>query len=355
MKDEKMKYTSVVLNEERNVSPSCFLLDCDCTYIPARERPAVIVLPGGGYQILSDRESEPVGQAFLNAGFHVFILYYSIGKHALWPNPLRDYEQAVDMILSHAEEWHVCQNKIAGVGFSAGGHLAASAATMARIRPSAVLLGYPVIKDYIAAFCAPGLPPPSEQADKKTPPCFLFACRDDKLVDVSNFLRFQAALAEKGIGFESHIYALGGHGFSTGAEEFQEQALCSRVEHWTADAVAWLGDIWGRMTPEGFSEPIVPHFVHSDHADTLSLDCTIAFLRKQPDAAPLLKDLFAALDGMPALLSLPEHSKAEFEKAYPMRFLAAVSGMSEPALLDLEERLSRIPSRPEAAGPKAEV
>lgn len=337
-----MKFESIVLNAERNVHLSCFLHDCDCTYIPAKERPAVIVLPGGAYQFLSDRESEPVARAFLNAGFHAFVLYYSVGKHALWPAPLTDFEQAMDTILARADEWHVCADRIAAVGFSAGGHLAASAATVARIRPAAVMLGYPVIKDYIAAICTPGLPLPSEHVDEKTPPCFLFACRDDKLVDVSNFLNFQAALARCGISFESHIYALGGHGFSTGAEEFQEQTLCSRVGRWTADAIAWLGDLWGKMTPEGFSSPIVSHFTNADRSGALSLDCTIAFLRAQKAAEPLLRRLFGVLDGMLSRLSLPAASAAEFEAAYTMRFLAAISGMSEDALLALEKDLNRI-------------
>lgn len=339
-----MKFESIELNAERNVHLSCFLQDCDCRYIPARERPAVIVLPGGAYQFLSDREAEPVAQAFLNAGFHAFVLYYSVGEHAQWPSPLTDFEQAMDVIRSRADSWHVCADRIAALGFSAGGHLAASAATMARIRPSAVILGYPVIKDYIAAICKSGLPLPADHVDGNTPPCFLFACRDDRLVDVSNYLSFQAALARHGISFESHIYALGGHGFSTGAEEFQEQALCSRVSHWTADAIAWLGELWGKLTPEGFSKPLVPRYNSANYKRTLSLDCTIAFLRRQPAAAPLLKELFGIMDGMPARLHLPERSAAEFEEAYTMRFLTSLSGMSEDALLALDKELGLIPA-----------
>lgn len=343
-----MRFESIILNKERDVRLSCFLHDCGCTYIPATERPAVIVLPGGAYQFHSDREAEPVARAFLNAGFHAFVLYYSIGTHARWPNPLTDFEEAMDLILSHADDWHVCRDRIAAVGFSAGGHLAASAATMARIRPAAVMLGYPVIKDYIAAICMSGLPQPAEHVDEKTSPCFLFACRDDKLVDVSNFLRFQEALAEHGIGFESHIYALGGHGFSTGAEEFQEQPLCGRVERWTGDAIEWLGELWGRMTPEGFSKPIVSRYANADHEGALSLDCTIAFLRKQKAAAPLLNRLFAALEGTKARLALPESSLAEFEAAYTMRFIAAVSGMSEDELRALEKDLNALPAERDA-------
>ncbi len=337
-----MRTENIVLDQERNVSLRCLIQDCECTYIPATERPAMIILPGGAYQFQSDREAEPVAQAFLNAGFHAFILYYSVGKHAVWPNPLSDYEQAVDLILAHKDDWHICPDRIAVTGFSAGGHLAACAATMARIRPAAAILGYPVIRDYIGEICTPGLPHPSEHVDARTSPCFLFACRDDKLVDVSNFLDFQLALTKAGIEFESHIYGLGGHGFSTGAEEFQEQALCARVKNWPQDAAQWLGELWGRMIPTGFSQPLLPRYITGDGSGRLSLDCTMAFLRRQPAARELLKDQFALLDAMLARLDLPESSKEEFQTYYTMRFLAGTSGMDAAAQQALEEKLNTL-------------
>ncbi len=342
--EQIMKTYDIVLNETRNVSLRCFILDCECTYIPATERPAVIILPGGAYQFHSDREAEPVARAFLNAGFHSFILYYSVGKHAVWPNPLSDYEQAVDLLLSRSDEWHICQDKIAVTGFSAGGHLAACAATMASIRPAAAILGYPVIKDYIGEICTPGLPHPSDHVDGRTSPCFLFACRDDKAVDVSNFLDFQLALTKAGIEFESHIYGLGGHGFSTGAEEFQEQPLCGRVKNWPSDAVAWLNELWGKMVPSGFTDPLLPRYITSDNSGRLSLDCTMAFLRRKEAAREPLKKLFPLLDAYLARLDLPDASKEEFQSYYTMRFLATVSGMSANDILELEKTLNAIPS-----------
>ena len=63
----------------------------------------------------------------------------------MWPNPLEDYDQAMELIAAHAKEWHLIPEKIAVIGFSAGGHLAACAATMAKHRPAAAILAYPVI------------------------------------------------------------------------------------------------------------------------------------------------------------------------------------------------------------------
>ena len=67
---------------------------------------------------------------------------YSIKEDAKWPNPLEDYEEAMELIRSKSEEWNVYEDKIALIGFSAGGHLAASAATMSINRPNAAILGY---------------------------------------------------------------------------------------------------------------------------------------------------------------------------------------------------------------------
>lgn len=73
-----------------------------------------------------------MAQEYLRAGYHAFVLRYSVGwENAVWPNPLEDYDQAMELITAHAKEWHLIPEKIAVIGFSAGGHLAACAATMA--------------------------------------------------------------------------------------------------------------------------------------------------------------------------------------------------------------------------------
>ncbi len=118
------------------------------------KRPAVLVLPGGGYQYCSEREADPVALSYLKAGFQAFILRYSVGEDAVWPNPLDDYEQAMGLIRERAEEWNLYQDKIAVVGFSAGGHLAAAAAVMGVNRPNAAVLGYAVTGTGLLQDCA---------------------------------------------------------------------------------------------------------------------------------------------------------------------------------------------------------
>ena len=156
-----MQTEYLVLNEERNVSLTAYIQPAGGEFGAIAGRPAVLILPGGGYQYCSDREADPIAFPYLKAGYQAFILRYSLREQAVWPQPLKDYEQAMELIIAKAEEWHVAADRIAVIGFSAGGHLAACAAAMAEHRPAAAILGYPVIdgdcvRDYLPS--APDVP-----------------------------------------------------------------------------------------------------------------------------------------------------------------------------------------------------
>lgn len=204
-----MKIQTIILNEKRNVSLTAYLLDVGGEYRNVTRRPAVMVIPGGGYQFCSDREADPVAMAYLKAGFDAFILRYSVGSDAAWPAPLTDYECAMKTILEHAEEWAVIPDKIAVAGFSAGGHLAAAAATMSKHRPAAAVLGYPVIREDTARECAQSAPAIVPHVNEKTCPCFLFATRTDTVVPIQNTIDMLNALNQFAISFECHIYGFG--------------------------------------------------------------------------------------------------------------------------------------------------
>ena len=134
-----MQIEKITLNESRNVRLVAYIQDVGGEFSYLSKRPAMVVLPGGGYAMCSEREAEPVALAYLKAGFQAFVLYYSLKEDAAWPNPLNDYDQAVDLIKSKADEWHVYDDKIACIGFSAGGHLSACVASSARNKPVAAL------------------------------------------------------------------------------------------------------------------------------------------------------------------------------------------------------------------------
>lgn len=290
-----MRTIEIKINEERNVRLTAYIQESGGEFLFSK-RPAILVLPGGGYAMCSDREADPVASAYLKAGYQAFILRYSTGEHKKWPNPLEDYEAAMEYIKSHADEWCIDTEKIAAVGFSAGGHLCATAATMAKNKPSAAILVYPAILKDICDMCQPGMPQPNEHVSESTSPCFIVAARDDRTVDVKNALMMQLALAEKGVSFESHIYSFGGHGFSTGDDWIVTNSVSERVPNWVGDSIGWLSELFGKLTISGFTAPTVKPSVNADFAPILSVDCSLNHLRKQPgEAKEILAPLFAGM------------------------------------------------------------
>lgn len=235
----------IILNKERGVRLTAMIQKVGGEFNLFAKRPAVLVIPGGGYQFCSDREAEPVGFCYLKAGFDVFILRYSVGKDAVWPNPLRDYESAMRYIRIHADEWHIDTERIAVVGFSAGGHLAGAAAAISEIKPAAAVLGYPVLRKDTASEWETTAPSIIDAVDEKTCPCFLFGARTDDVVPVQNILDMLNALNAHDVPFECHIYAYGPHGFSTADESLQprETVMTERIRGWVDDSIGWLREI----------------------------------------------------------------------------------------------------------------
>lgn len=134
-----------------------YCLDNSSEIDPNRKRPSVLVIPGGGYEMTSDREAEPIAMQFLAAGFNAFVLRYSV-KPSIFPVALLEAAEAMRRIRTHADEWHCDADAIAAIGFSAGGHLAANLATSASddvlaahgydadaVRPNGLMLAYPVV------------------------------------------------------------------------------------------------------------------------------------------------------------------------------------------------------------------
>ena len=166
-------------------------------------------------------------------------------------------------------------------------------------RSVAAVLVYPAILKDICDMCQPGMPYPHEYVTAKTCPCFMVAARDDRTVDISNTLRMELALAEKGVAFESHIYSYGGHGFSTGEDWINTNSVCPRLPHWVPDSIEWLGEIMGKFTRGGFTEPVHAGFMNGNFAPVLSVDCTLSHLRRQSEEAKaVLAPMFAAIEAV---------------------------------------------------------
>lgn len=248
-----MKAETIVLNNVRGVTLTAYVQEPVGKIWQIVTRPAVLVIPGGAYRFCSEREADPVALAFLAAGYQTFVLRYTVGADMVWPQPLEDYEQAMQLIRANAGRWMLYPNKIAVVGFSAGGHLAGCAATISKNRPNAAILGYALLTDDVKEYnrAAPDL---CAAVDAATCPCFLFAARTDETVPVRNTLRFAAALEEHGVNFETHIYASGPHGFSTAQSAVQDpRTICPRTADWVGESIAWLKDVFGDFEGEAAS------------------------------------------------------------------------------------------------------
>ncbi len=225
----------------------CYLNTCT-QETPLTARPAVLIFPGGGYSYCSPREGEPVALAYLAEGYQAFVLHYTTGETANMDVVLREAEAALEAIAAHAENWQVDASRIAVVGFSAGGHLAAMLSVSGRVRPAAQILGYPhTLRGGGLLFDVPGA---DELVDAHTPPAFVFATSEDIRVPVAHSLQYAAALDRQHVPFELHIYQKGRHGLAlanmvTGAAD--PSFLNPAVAAWFPRSIAWLEDLWGAL------------------------------------------------------------------------------------------------------------
>lgn len=337
-----MRVETITLNEKRNVTLTAYLQEVGGSFRHVPKRPAVLVLPGGAYQFCSDCESDPVALAYSKAGYQTFILRYSVRENAVWPNPLNDYEQAMDMIRKKADEWMLYADKVAVIGFSAGGHLAAAAATMSKNRPNAAILGYAVTGNDVKA-CNSSAPNTVEAVDKDTCPCFLFATRTDNIVPIMNSIQFMEALAKVDIAFESHIYAYGPHGFSTCDTSVQSKdtEICVRVPNWVEDSIGWLRDVMGEFGDGCMTVPVCKAHTTDDYEPFLSVNCTIGCILANPGAKKLVLGMLAHAMEM---RGFPSSEQEMGDSIHMMRLgdVLAFGGMNPEMIGEVNEQLRKI-------------
>jgi acetyl esterase/lipase len=203
---------------------------------------SVIVAPGGGYGFLADNhEGRQVANWFNAVGVTAFVLKYRLGPRYHHPIELGDAQRAIRLVRSRAKEFGIATDRIGMMGFSAGGHLASTAATHfdsgnagaadpidhISSRPDFVILGYPVITfeaPYAHAGSVKNLlgdnPDPqlthelSNQfhVTPQAPPTFLFTTSEDTEVPPENSVNFYLALHKAGVPAEMHVFEKGPHG-----------------------------------------------------------------------------------------------------------------------------------------------
>ncbi len=223
-------------------------------YRPAKEKDkgvGVIVCPGGGYHILAyDLEGTEICKWFNSIGVTAFLLKYRVpirkGLERYAP-PLQDAQRALSIVRSRAKEWGVAPNKIGILGFSAGGHLSATAsnqfdkrtytpvddADKESCRPDFALLIYPA---YLTREDDLTKLPAELPVSTKTPPTFIVMAQDDP-VKVECALTYAQALQHEKVPLELHIYPKGGHGYGLRKGAFVATDWPKRATHWLQNEI----------------------------------------------------------------------------------------------------------------------
>ncbi len=246
---------------------SCYVQLTPQSISPRRLRPAVLVIPGGGYGHVSAREGEPVALRFLARGYSAFVLEYSVAP-AMHPVQLQEAAMAMRYIRDHAAEFEIDAGMIAAIGFSAGGHLCgmlgmlydapevAELGTAAQIRPDALGLCYPVAVSWGPTHegsfenlsggdkCLREKLSLDRLVRPDMPPVYLWHTRDDDCVPVRNSLILANVLEEAGVEMAMRIYRHGWHGLSV------------------ADAQVYPAGVKPEMSPEvpGWPEEMMGFF-----------------------------------------------------------------------------------------------
>lgn len=241
-----------------------------------RRRAFILICPGGAYCHCSDREAEAVAIRFNAMGYNCGVLFYttnniekseySPSKHyeKLYPTPQVELANAIKYIRSHSDELNTDPNKIAILGFSAGGHLVASHGDYwqdygEEAKPNAMVLCYPVITTgKYAHECSIHLLIGEDKSlldrvslekhvTPKTPPTFIWTTKEDQAVPYENSLMYADALRQNNVPFSLKVYEKGCHGLSLGTQEVMDDTrpAVSEIQDWPERVDEFLLKIFG--------------------------------------------------------------------------------------------------------------
>ncbi len=258
---------NLINNKTTTVKLTSYLPDNFEAIDNKRKRKTIVLCPGGGYQMTSDREAEPVALKLASHGFNVFVLRYTCTPSDI-VMPLVELANAVSTVRKNSEEYNVDADKIIIGGFSAGGHLTANYSTLysgdfmreltdmdsEEIKPNGVFLGYPAITytadkshfdensvwdDYGVYF-----KDVSQQVNKDVPPAFIWHTFTDTVCPVTDSLKMATKYYEVGVSCELHVFPEGRHGLSLAnnltSHDDNEDFIISDVQIWFDLFLTWL-------------------------------------------------------------------------------------------------------------------
>ncbi len=280
-----------------------YIMESEINYREYRKRPAIIVAPGGAYAIHATKESEPVAFQFMQMGYQVFVLKYSVGsdranpkkgimKNAKYPIQVIEMFETLHIVKQNADEWKVDASRIFLMGFSAGGHVCASCGVRwndleiiknlsfvpkeEELKVNGIVLGYPFLApnseefflrhkledvervQSIMNYVLYQTDEPSLDQLKKvdllnyvssdTVPMFIWHSIDDPVVDSRNSTKFVSKLLENGIQAEYHLFGHGEHGkaLENCLTHMNDNEIDHHLNQWILLADFWMNSIGGK-------------------------------------------------------------------------------------------------------------
>lgn len=265
--EQNSQVTNGILRIAKVSKPTYRFYPAQVSTSNSSKRPIVVICPGGGYGILAaSHEGSDVAEKLNAIGIHALVLYYRIPNSANQTDkkiaPLQDAQQAIRLARKNAQNWGVDTTKVGIMGFSAGGHLASSAATHfdkdytglndhINLRPDFQILLYPVIS--FRSFTHSGsrnnlvgkdaseellhLFSNEEQINSKTPQAFIVHASDDKAVPLKNSLIYAENLVNNNVKVDLHVFANGGHGFGLNNKTTKDDWFKSLTEWFRSQSI----------------------------------------------------------------------------------------------------------------------
>ncbi|MCR1942993.1 alpha/beta hydrolase [Enterococcus gallinarum] len=288
------------------------------------KRPFILVIPGGGYSFCSEREAEPIALNFLAQGYHAGVLRYHVGEFRSFDASLQDAQEALAKITElSAGAWpSIDAKKIAVIGFSAGGHLAAALSTLSERKPSLCILGYPAILQSFAKVMQIKAPSLETCVTPETPPTFVFSTFEDNVVPIENSLLYLRALEENDVPFETHLFQKGKHGLSLATERFgnREEMVDPRFGRWFNECVEWMEINWAESSTGEMPAALV--------------EWPIAALIKEPKNRALLVNSFPSWQEKSTFKIVKNFSLQQLTAIIPERFSQAQCDQLVAQLVD---------------------
>lgn len=262
-----------------------FIQDPILDNIRLDNKPAVIISPGGAFLGITEKEAEPVALRFVTSGYQAFVLNYSIGGMALFPQPFIDAAKAVLMVRENAGKWGINPDQISLCGFSTGGYVSAFLGSIWHekylsdalnvqnflLKPNALILGYPLLDMHrlreknleapekkimmeMVFSAAYGTSHPDTESMQRwdiegritssMPPTFLWVTQEDEYVDMEGAVDFMRALDRHRIPCEFHAFQKGIHGMSLGDQPlgYSDKRVkeFGNAPKWMDLALSWL-------------------------------------------------------------------------------------------------------------------